>query len=272
MSMAAGIGVTRSKRRSDTDVVLGEDWVAPDDLIDGELRQNRERRSWVLLNSSPLARKIITFNLLAMVVLVAGVLYLNPFRNSLLLQRESGLVAEARLIANMFEAGLPADDEGALGLGTPSDVATILATLERAEGIEVQVFDASQTLLGSTLGLPSRSSTAVEGIGVDTRSTVITDFLNRGWEGMATLFSSAPEADTAPEGAQVEVQALLPTALAGNTRISTGRSATGETTFSVATPILQDGRVVGAVALTSVDGVIDDLGAGLNANACCRSS
>ncbi|WP_372841472.1 sensor N-terminal transmembrane domain-containing protein [Phaeovulum sp.] len=259
MSMAAGIGLTTSKRRSDTDVVLGEDWVAPDDLVDGELRQNRERRSWVLLNSSPLARKIITFNLLAMVVLVAGVLYLNPFRSSLLLQRESGLVAEARLVANVFEAGLPADGAADAGLGAQSDVAATLAALERAEGVEVRVYDASQTLLGSTLGLPRGNSTVVEGLGADDRPTVITDFLNRIWEGMAALFSSPPEAEVAPDESQASVRALLPTALSGTTRISTGRSATGETTFSVATPILQDGRVVGVVALTSVEGVIDDL-------------
>ena len=115
--MAAGFGLSRSKRSSDTEVVLGEDWVAPDDLVDGELRQHRARRSWISLNSSPLARKIITFNLLAMVVLVAGVLYLNPFRDSLVLQRESGLVAEARLMAEVFEAHLPADPVAGTGRG-----------------------------------------------------------------------------------------------------------------------------------------------------------
>ena len=46
-------------------------------------------------NRSPLARKIVTFNLLALIILVAGVLFLNPFRDSLVVQRELGLVAEA---------------------------------------------------------------------------------------------------------------------------------------------------------------------------------
>jgi two-component system sensor histidine kinase ChvG len=149
MSMAAGLSVSRSKRGSDTEVVLGEDWVAPDDLVDGELRQHRARRSWISLNSSPLARKIIIFNLLAIVVLVAGVLYLNPFRDSLVLQRESGLVAEAHLVAGMFEALLPADTDTGFTEDGALDVPAVLAGLRRAEGVEIHVFDPAQTLLGS---------------------------------------------------------------------------------------------------------------------------
>jgi hypothetical protein len=44
---------------------LGEDWVAPKSIVDLEMRDRRERRNVVALNRSPLARKIITFNLLA---------------------------------------------------------------------------------------------------------------------------------------------------------------------------------------------------------------
>ena len=50
------------------------------------------RRGIVALNRSPLARKIIIFNLMALVMLVAGVLFMNPFRDSLVLQRAAGLV------------------------------------------------------------------------------------------------------------------------------------------------------------------------------------
>lgn len=87
-------------------VVLGEDWVAADGSVDAETLSRRNRGGIVSLNRSPLARKIITFNLLALIFLVAGVLFLNPFRDSLVLQREVGLQAEAELIADVFEAQL----------------------------------------------------------------------------------------------------------------------------------------------------------------------
>ncbi len=90
MTIAAGIGLGKAKP-ADTDVVLGEDWVAPEGAIESELREGRAKRGVISLNSSPLARKIITFNLIAMIIMVAGgVLYLNPFRDSLVLQREGG--------------------------------------------------------------------------------------------------------------------------------------------------------------------------------------
>ena len=64
------------------------------------------RGGLVSLNRTPLARKIIIFNMMALVILVAGVLFLNPFRDSLVLQREAGLIREAELIADVFEAQL----------------------------------------------------------------------------------------------------------------------------------------------------------------------
>ena len=106
MTIAAGIGLGKAKP-ADTDVVLGEDWVAPEGAIENELREGRAKRGVISLNSSPLARKIITFNLIAMIIMVAGVLYLNPFRDSLVLQREGAIAAEAQLIADVFEARMP---------------------------------------------------------------------------------------------------------------------------------------------------------------------
>lgn len=59
-----------------------------------------------LMGGSPLTRKIVTFNLLALNILVLGLLYINPSRDGLVAQRISSLVSEARLISNLFEAEL----------------------------------------------------------------------------------------------------------------------------------------------------------------------
>ena len=90
----------------DGDVVLGDDFVAPDNVED-ELRSRRERRRVFPLRESSLTRKIVTFNLIALNVLVAGILYLNSSRDSLALQRANGLVGEVELIADVFEAQMP---------------------------------------------------------------------------------------------------------------------------------------------------------------------
>ena len=99
-------------------VVLGEDWVSPETSD-----QPRRRPRLVRLNRSPLARKIITFNLIALLLLVAGMLYLTPSRDNLAFQRASSLVSQAELVADLFEVQLPGTAPVDLMTGDGIDVA-----------------------------------------------------------------------------------------------------------------------------------------------------
>ncbi|PCH66456.1 MAG: histidine kinase, partial [Rhodobacteraceae bacterium] len=83
MTREAGIDVQNAKPAKSAEIVLGEDWDGPDHVQEAARKARSRRRGFVSLNRSPLARKIITFNLLGLVILVAGVLYQNPFRDSL---------------------------------------------------------------------------------------------------------------------------------------------------------------------------------------------
>ncbi|MEM1374989.1 MAG: sensor histidine kinase [Pseudomonadota bacterium] len=237
------------------DILLGDDWVAPDATVEKELQARRQRRSIIALNRSPLARKIITFNLLALVILVAGVLYLNPSRESLAFQRATGLVNEAELIADVFEAGLPATAPANLATGDGIEVSEVLDGLDLRGGIEVFVFDPTELLVATTRGSP-RTDGQVEGLEKDVRSTIIIEFLNSVWDALSGLLSPA---DPTPKlvSPEDQVRALLPSALAGATEADTGRDAEGSSVFSVATPIEQNGRIVGAIALVSAAGEID---------------
>ncbi|MEL6688783.1 MAG: sensor histidine kinase [Pseudomonadota bacterium] len=238
------------------DILLGDDWVAPDATVEKELQAKRQRRSFIALNRSPLARKIITFNLLALVILVAGVLYLNPSRESLAFQRSIGLVNEAELIADVFEAGLPAAAPASLATGDGIQVDEVLLNLDLRGGIEVFVFDPTEALIASTLGMERPDRALVEGLQRDVQSTIIIEFLNSVWDALSSVLSPAEPAPTlvSPEE---QVRALLASALQGETEADTGRDAEGSSVFSVATPIEQNGRVVGAVALVSAAGEID---------------
>ncbi len=104
MALVERISLRDATPRRDGDVVLGDDFVAPDTTVEGELRQRRERRGLFSLKNSPLTRKIITFNLVALNILVAGILLMNSSREPLAVQRLNSLVGEAELIANVFEA------------------------------------------------------------------------------------------------------------------------------------------------------------------------
>ncbi len=237
----------RRTRRSQ--VALGEDWVVPTSLVEAELRESRAKRNIVSLNRSPLARKIITFNLLALVILVAGVLYLNPFRDSLVLQRERGLVGEARLVAAVVEAKLPD------GTALDADLASELANgLVLSPSVEVSLFGTDGTQLASARGTVADIVVTDR---TDEGATVITDLLNALWRVISsfTAQDDAGPATTAPD----VTGALLPDVLAGITRAYNGRDTGGAHQFAVGAPVMQDGIVRGAIVLTTASGEIDRL-------------
>ena len=248
----------KRKPASRADVVLGEDWVSPDGFLDQELRAGRERRGLLSLNRSPLARKIIVFNLLAMVVLVAGVLYLNPFRDSLAIQRETGLVSEAQLIAAVFEVQVPRSGPVNLATADGIDAPGTIAGIEIPPGVEVFVFDHAGAPVTSTLGQARPVPETVSGIKNDRRPTIITDFLNAVWE---TISLPLAFRDSIEDAAPIRelTQELVPDALGGETRITTALDASGETVFAVATPIRRGDSVIGVVALASAASEIDRL-------------
>jgi two-component system sensor histidine kinase ChvG len=252
MTTLPRLGPAKTPVPKQGDVLLGEDWVSPETLADDALREDRGRRGIVSLNRSPLARKIIIFNLLALVILVSGVLFMNPFRDSLVVQREAALVTEAQLVAKVFEAQL--GQSGAVAQGGV-DVASTLQRIDLAPGVEAFVFDPVGTLIAKAVGAPEAAPSGE----ADKRSTVITDFLNRVWDGVSFVLSAGKQ-DVAPVDAEGLARAVFATAQEGGTGVNTGRdAATGAAIFSVATPITQGGSVVGVVALTSAAGEIDRL-------------
>ncbi len=258
MTLASRIDLRDQSESRRADVVLGEDWTAPEGFVESELKAGRERRGFISLNRSPLARKIITFNLMAMIVLVAGVLYLNPFRDSLVLQRESGLVAEAQLVADVFEAQLPQSGPVNLATGDGINVLTVAQGIELPDGAELFVFDTRENLVVSTVGMERPAPETVAGLQRDRRSTLITDILNSIWETIAGLLAPQNTQDPIFGGEEL-ARDLVPGALAGETQIRTGRDVAGEALFTVVTPIRHNNEVIGVAAITSVAGEIDQL-------------
>lgn len=235
------------------DVLLGEDWV--DAERDREARDRRKRSGLVSLNRSPLARKIITFNLMALILLVAGVLYLNPFRDSLVQQRENALVAQTRLIATMIEGGLTTAGASTIG-ADPHVVSTAARAADSlAQGVELFVYDSDGLQLTNAVGKADKGMLA----GSDThRNTVITGFLNWVWEGISSVLRPGTSAQPGYNAAD-QARALFPVAMKSGTQVNTGTDGEGNTIFAVATPIVHDGKTVGVVAATSAAGELDKL-------------
>ncbi|WP_415921399.1 sensor N-terminal transmembrane domain-containing protein [Tateyamaria sp. SN6-1] len=237
----------------DGDVVLGEDWVAPDSVASSEMRDSRARRGLVSLRSSPLARKIITFNLIALNVLVAGILYLNSTRDSLAVQRISGVIAQAELVADVIEAQLPSGAPVSLSSGDGVDLDATLAGLDVSTGKDVYVFDPTETLVAQAAGRLDLRNDGVE----DKGKAVLTDGLTWLWSVVSRPFST-PTVDT-PATVEEQLKGLVAMSLQGETQVGNVVTAAGEQLFAIVTPIEQGAQAIGAVALTSASGEIDAL-------------
>ncbi|SFO82414.1 sensor histidine kinase [Tranquillimonas alkanivorans] len=252
MSFASRIDASETRRATRADVVLGEDWVGTDAAVEQEMRARRERRGIVTINRSPLARKIITFNLLALILLVVGVLFLNPFRESLVYQREAALVREAALTADVFEARLAAEQADSL-----SDVGNTLAAVHLPAQTEAFVYGRGASLLAERQA-PAAAAELTADLDRPASGAPLTSALDAIWHAMASVL--VPGAlTTSDRDLEREARDIVARALEGETEMRTVRMSDGGTMFFVAAPIVADGRPVGALALTSGAGEIDRL-------------
>lgn len=235
-------------------VVLGDDWVQPQGTAERELFEGRKKRGLLNLRKSPIARKMVTFNLIAMILLIAGVLYLNPSKDNLTYQRANGLVNEAELIADVLEARMPSSVPVNLVTGDGIDVVDTLENMDLRGGIDVAVYDSAATLVATAVGASGGSGAG--GLNQGERATILTDFLSNTWNGVANVFRSV--FGDWRETRQAPGEAAVLEAIANGTSVQTISDASG-TTFVVITPIIQGDQTVGAVAISSAAGELDAL-------------
>ncbi|WP_407650494.1 sensor N-terminal transmembrane domain-containing protein [Anianabacter salinae] len=242
-----------SRRERDADLVLGEDWVTLPGQADAAMRSKRERKV-LNVNRSPLARKIITFNLLAMIVLVAGVLYLSPARQSLVAQSERSLVIDAQLMADIVEARLAGGGSAALDAATAEDA---IAAMTLPPGVGIRIFGPEGEMIADSSAVARQPVAGLEGIGEEPRSTLITDFLTGMWKSLYGLI--VPQDDRAVPVAPDLLSPLVAASLEGQTRSVSGQDERSDTIFAVATPILSGGVPVAVLGLNTEAGEIDAL-------------
>lgn len=248
MALAENISAGSMSQGREGDVVLGDDWVAPESTVEREMRGRRERRRLTPLSRSPLARKIITFNLIALCFMVAGILYLNSARANFVEQRSDSLRSEAQLIDGAIEVQMPTGAPVNLITGDGVDVEATLAKLPLRAGTQVQVIDTAGNLIAVNNGPAVDETTS--------RSTPLTDALGSLW-GIFGGDENAPVQESSVLDTQIAEFAER--ALAEGASFVTLNNANDETIFAAASVLEQSGRAVGVVVMTSAAGEVDAL-------------
>lgn len=246
----------RAAARATGGVVLGDDFIAPQ--VDDPNAIGSRRRGFSQLMRSPLARKIITFNLLALIILVAGVLYLNPARENLAYQRASAMVNEVELIADVFEAQLPVNAPVNLMSGDGADARITLENLDLRGGVDVYLLDPQGNLVGRWSD-PTPDDAPVRGLPDRNNGVFLTRVLSVVWSKAANVFRpgelEVPDLDLSDV-----LPGFVPDTLENGTWLDASIDAQGRSFFSVMTPVVQQGGAqVGVIALVSLPGELDDL-------------
>ncbi|MEM7438110.1 MAG: sensor histidine kinase [Pseudomonadota bacterium] len=190
------------------------------------------------VRTSPLARRIITFNLIALCILLVGMLYLDQFRGGLVVEKQSAMLIESELYSEAVAARLQDKDTptAALMEGLPvSD--GLVARLYSVDGAVQTQVDGDSPVAGAETGVIAwmgRMLDVLPGI----RRVMGQD-------------TNQPENQFAKE--------LAAAALDGKELIRRSTADGGETVLGVARPIIAGGQLKGALVLTSAPGYLDGL-------------
>lgn len=244
--MAVGADINPRTDGPSSDVVLGEDWVRPQSAVDSEVRIHRARRGLMSIFHSPLARKIILFNMLALVLLVAGVLFTNPFRDTITRQHQASLIAQAQSIADIL-AVLPGD----AAYSAPDARAArsrILSALTLNRETELLLLDADGVVELARRGVGGRDTPDGGQLPDEPQRTIISDTLDMIWSALSGIIPG----DRSPQPDLVDLLAALhQEAMQGQ---SAGRVLQLDNGFRMlaAAPVLVDGQAVGAVVMQQI--------------------
>lgn len=218
-----------------------------------EVAKSRSHRSIWAFRHSALTRRIVIFNLIALNILIASVLYFSSARESLVQQRSQAMMVEAELAANIIAMQMAYDESNLTAL---NGLNATLAHLRLSQGSTLYVFADSGALMGK---VHSASRDPLNDLpDAPLKRTPITDGLSFLWSFIKMLDPQSSKPEFKSEDQEAHARNLIGPSLLGQTRLITHEPIHGSSVTAYA-PISHANAVVGAVALVSPASEIDAL-------------
>jgi two-component system sensor histidine kinase ChvG len=237
----------------DADVILGDEWVVPKPQDNKNAEPPKKTRGLKVLRTSPLARKIVTFNLIALAVLVAGVLYTNAAQESLTRQRAIAIDNEAQLIASVIQIELAQIQAPPANQLESFNAQTALAKLPLSAGSEVFLYNTDLDLLARSTGASVQVSKSTA---IAQTETYFTDALSALWKIISAPFA---QTDAPTSSAKEHVTTIARQAMKAQDTVSARIGVASDSVIAAAAPIFDNDQIVAIVTLTSAVGEIDRL-------------
>lgn len=206
-----------------------------------------------LYSASPIARKIVLFNLLAQAVLVVGILFLSQYERSLVEQRGQGLVRDGLLMARTIDDF--ATEDGALDDAVADQIVRGVGQLT---GARVRLFDTDATLVSDTLDTAAQARpepAEPQGSSAGQAAVYLFDLvINR-------IVSLVQRTDSTGGAtlSRADLDRIVAQALAGQAAQSVSSDDTGDYILTISLPVISDNLPVGALVMSTRSGDISQL-------------
>ncbi|MEL6197659.1 MAG: sensor histidine kinase [Pseudomonadota bacterium] len=217
---------------------------------------------------SSLQRRIISFNLLGLAVLVFGVLYLNQFRTGLIEQRFQSLSVEGQIIAVTIaeSAGTFTEGEVVSALDRPSlDIdraSSILTSLTRPARVRARLYDTDLRLVADTRsaisGVSTITRTALPPPGDKDREGVI-ERLESLYNDLIFPTRSSREVFEEVAAAGISLAPEVREAALGRTQNAVRANSERDLIVSVAIPVRKFKTVLGVLVLSTEGDDINEI-------------
>ncbi len=202
---------------------------------------------------SPLTRRILTVNLLAIGTLVAGLLYLGEYRRTLIANELSSLDVQAEMFAAALGEGAVVSD-APNGQFLVSDIAyQITRRLVEITGTRARLFRADGTLIVDSRRLGGSGSTVqIEILRLPEGDFDLLDALLRKYDDVARAIRGEgplPEYQENPIQSAIDFHETS-SALTGNNAVAARRFGTDGIVLTAAVPVQRYKKVLGAIMLS----------------------
>lgn len=229
---------------------MTSDLNASGDSHAGSQKKSNNRKGFFW--ASAMARRIIAFNLIALCVLLIGMLYLSQFRSTIEAERFSALKNESILMTQILSERM-----GRSG-ATEAPVEALQAALTRelpvVFGSDIRIFDADNKLLFKSL---ADSKADVSG-NTSNNSNIISQFLDGLWSKAENALKD-PTSSLLAKNIDVIAQNLAVRVMAEGASSINNTTQSGKAVAASGQQVLLDGIAVGALIVSTPDGLMDAL-------------
>lgn len=221
-------------------------------------RRRKERRLFI----SPLSRRILTINILALAILMAGLLYLGQYEQNLINSEMQALTTEGEIFAGALGQGAYGTGGGGRTILRPEVAGPMLRRLVLPTHTRARLFSSDGSLLADSRILLGPEGAPVQVIDLpppDAPNGFSGIFVHL-YERMLTLLPGRRQLDLYEEHKDQHATdyAEVVKALSGESSKALRTDDSGGLVISVAIPVQRFKQILGAVMLTASGAVIDD--------------